>query len=168
MSLKSSFLIFALLFTPVVIFAEQVGQPLFKIERNTNANIVQYDAQLGPDGKLYKKEPVVAYWIRLADQGQVMELSWIQKKFAYGFSAKYDKRSDSVTVDMAADIGRLIKVLHRGDSYQATTKIDGKPSRIVTIFIHATGKGMSTTVDYIELNGTGLDTGEETYERFVP
>jgi hypothetical protein len=30
-------------------------QNLFKIERNKNANIVQYDAQIGADGKLNSK-----------------------------------------------------------------------------------------------------------------
>ncbi len=62
-------LMFTLFFVPVYLYAEASNrQALFKIERNTNANIIQYDAQIGTDGKLLKKEPVVAYWIRLADK----------------------------------------------------------------------------------------------------
>jgi hypothetical protein len=57
---------------PVLSYADTLDrQPLFKIERSKNANIIQYDAQLGADGKLHAREPVVAYWLRLAEQGQV-------------------------------------------------------------------------------------------------
>ena len=57
----------ALICFPALVLAQTPDrQHLFKIERSKNANIVQYDAQVGPDGKLLKKEPVVAYWIRLA------------------------------------------------------------------------------------------------------
>ena len=65
--------------------AELDRQGLFRIERSKNANIIQYDAQVRPDGKLDKKNPVVGYWIRLAEQGQEQELTWLQNKFAFGF-----------------------------------------------------------------------------------
>jgi hypothetical protein len=164
-----SLLIVCLLCEPLILLAAQSDrQSLFRIERNTNANIVQYDANISPDGKLNKKEPVVAYWIRLADKGQVKELSWIQRKFAYGFSADFDRNTNSAVLDMAADLGRSIKVHRIGGSYRATADINGKPSRIEKIYIHATGKGLSTTVDYIELHGMALDSSDVTYERFVP
>ena len=52
-------------------------QHLFKIERNKNANIVQYDVQMKADGKLDPKKPVVAYWIRHAKDGQKEDLKWV-------------------------------------------------------------------------------------------
>ena len=169
MRISISLLIVCLLCKPLILLAAQPDQQsLFRIERNTNANIIQYDAKLGPDGKLNKTEPVVGYWIRLAEQGQVKELSWIQRKFAYGFSTDFDRNSDSATLDMAADLGRLIKVLRINGSYLATADIDGKLSRIEKIYIHASGKGLSTTVDYIELHGVALNGSDVTYERFVP
>jgi len=163
------FLVYTLLCSPAYLYAEAPNhQTLFKIERNTNANIIQYDVQIGADGKLLKKEPVVAYWIRLADKGQVQELSWIQKTFAYGFNAKYDRNKDTVELDMKADIGRPITVRREGDGYRATSRIEGSDSYLEKIFIHATGKGMSTSVDYIELHGDDVKTGDERYEKFVP
>jgi len=53
---------------------------IFKIERSKNANIVQYDVQLTPDGKIYSKEAVIAYWIRLAKDGKRKELSSTQTR----------------------------------------------------------------------------------------
>jgi hypothetical protein len=151
------------------LWAVQPGQqPLFKIERNTNVNIIQYDAQIDADGRLDRKKPVVAYWVRHAEQGQIKELSWVQNKFAYGFTADIDAASNSVTLDMAADIDRPIEVRLDKGEYLAISNIDGQLSRLLKIFIHATGKGMSTTVDFIELHGTSLHNKNVTYERFVP
>ena len=167
--LISGLLAIVLIFDSGFLQADQKSsQPLFKIERNTNANIIQYDAQIGPDGKLDQKQPVVAYWIRLAKQGQKEELSKIQSKFAYGFKADLDRNSDTVTLKMAANIGRSITVERDEKTYKAIAMIDGKSSRLEKIFIHATGKGMSTTVDYIQLHGISIDTGDKTFEQFVP
>jgi hypothetical protein len=163
------FVIFTLAIAPMPVFAKDPNkQSLFHIERNTNANIVQYDVQTGSDGKLYKKEPVRAYWIRLAHEGQVKELSWIQKEFAYGFDADFDSETDTVVLEMAADLGRDITVQRAGEVYRATITIDGKSSYLDKLFIHATGKGLSTEVDYIDLYGKDVNSSADTYERFVP
>lgn len=124
--------------------------------------------QVGPTGKLDSKNPVVAYWIRLAEQGQIKELSWIQRNFAYGFKFSFDRKTDTVKLEMAADIGRFITVRSHNGSYRAIADIDRKPSRIEKIYIHATGKGLSTSVSFIELHGVDLEMGNKTYERFTP
>ena len=163
------FLSFTLMCVPAFVHAEAPNsQALFKIERNKNANIVQYDVQLGPDGKLLKKGPVVAYWIRLAEEGQVEQLSWIQKTVAYGFDTRLDRTKDTVELQLKIDIDRPIIVQRDGAEYRAMTRIDGSQSHIEKFFIHATGKGMSTRVDYIELHGDDVESGDKRYEKIVP
>jgi hypothetical protein len=165
----TAFLILALLGAPLLVQAETPArQHLFKIERSKNANIVQYDAQIGPDGKLMKKEPVVGYWIRLAEQGQVQKLSWIQRTFAYGFKAKLDSNREKVKLDMVADFGQPIFVIRNGDEYRATFSIEGSLSYLDKIFIQASGKGTRITIEYIEMFGEDLKTGETRYEKFFP
>jgi len=157
----------AMVVIPAALHANEPGRDaLFHIERNKNANIIQYDAQLGPDGKLQARKPVLAYWVRLAEQGQVKELSWIQRKFAYGFSTKPNKSENSVTLDMTLNIGRTLLVRQEGDDYRAIADINGVESYIDKIFIYATGKGISTRVSYIELYGKAVNNREEQYERF--
>jgi hypothetical protein len=154
---------------PAVLQAFQLDQQgLFRIERSKNANIIQYDAQVRPDGKLDSKKPVVAYWVRLAEQGQVKKLSWVQRTFAYGFKADLDDDLESVTLKMAAGIGKLVKIKRFGEHYKATINIDGKPSRLDRVYIDASGKGLFVTVNFIELYGFDLVDGEATYQRFVP
>jgi len=162
-------LVTALLTAPLLVQAETpVSQSLFKIERSKNANIIQYDAQVGADGKLMKKDPVVGYWIRLAEQGQVQELSWVQRTFAFGFKAKLDRDREGAKLDMAADFGQPIMVVRNGDEYRATFSIEEAPSYLDKIFIQASGKGMSITIEYIEMFGKDIKTGEARYQKFLP
>lgn len=169
MRIYLALLTFALMTAPALVCAAQTGpQPLFKIERSKNANIIQYDAQIGSDGKLLKKEPVVGYWIRLAEQGQVKQLSWIQRKFAFGFSAKYHRDSDTATIDMVADIGQPITVKRVEGKYMAVIDFEGQPSQLERIFIQAHGKGISVTVEYVEIFGIDLKSGEPTYGKIIP
>ncbi len=169
MRLITGLAILTLMFSPSVLSGgELTRQGLFRIERNTNDNIIQYDAQIGRDGKLDSREPVVAYWIRLAEEGQEAKLNFVQKKFAYGFKASYNAKEDSARLKMVAKIGRSLTVRLVGDRFRALANIDGRLSYIDVIYIRAHGKGMSTKVEYIELNGIDLETGDVRYERFVP
>jgi hypothetical protein len=144
------------------------SDPLFRIERNKNANIIQYDAQIGPDGKLDPKKPVVAYWVRLAEEGQVEKLSWIQRTFAFGFDADYDPETDTAPMDMAVDIDRSITVVRVGDVYRAKTTIDGAESFLDMIYIVAHKRGFLITVEYVDIFGKDATTGDERFEHFVP
>ena len=145
-----------------------ISQPLFHIERSKNANIVQYDAQVATDGKLYKKEPVVGYWIRLNEQGQKQELNWIQRTFAFGFNVKLDKNREAALLNMKADVGEAIKIVREGGIYRATITIDGTPSYFEKMYIDATRDGMSLDVRYLELFGEDMMTGEARYEKLLP
>jgi hypothetical protein len=169
MRIFSVLLTIALILAPAILVAAEPGrQSLFKIERSKNANIIQYDAQIGPDGKLYKREPIIGYWIRLADQGQVQELNWIQRKFAFGFDAEFHQKINSVTINMVADIGQPIEVRHLNGKYRAIVKLDGKFSELDRIFIQSHGKGISVTVDYVEIFANDLKNGEKTYDKIIP
>jgi hypothetical protein len=166
---KLGLLVLLIICAPALVFAEAANrQHLFKIERSKNANIVQYDVQLGPDGKLLEREPVVAYWIRLAEQGQVEELSWVQRTFAFGFKARPDPEKDSVELEMKAGLGRPITVVRDGSEYRATILIDGSYSYLDRIFIQSERKGISVKVEYVELFGEDVKCPDERYEKFIP
>ena len=66
-------------------------QPLFRIERSKNANVVQYDARLRDDGSLDRDDPIDAYWLRLASTGERKELKWLARKAAYGFDVHWQE-----------------------------------------------------------------------------
>lgn len=160
-------LVMALVSAPLLA-QDPVIHPLFKIERSKNANIIQYDARSGPDGKLLKKDPVVGYWVRLNEQGQRMELSWVQKTFAFGFKTRLAKNRESAKMDMVADLGAPVSVIREGDVYRATVPIDGRTSYLEKIYIMASGKGVKVNVEYVETFGKDVETGEDRYQKIVP
>ena len=152
-----------------VMAAETIEQrSLFRIERSKNANVVRYDARVGPDGRFAGADPVVAYWLRLAEDGRVQELSWPQRTFAYGFKAELNKQRNLVTLRMKAPIGRPVNVRCDYTDCRATTKIDGAQAYLQRIFVHSRGKGLGTQVDLIELFGEDVNGGGERYERIEP
>ena len=162
-------LILVIFLQPSILLADDLERhPLFKIERSKNANILQYDAQIRPDGTLDKKKPVVVYWVRLAEQGQIKKLSWIQRVFAYGFKTRQDPRSDSVSLDMAVDIGQPVKVQRVNGVYRATLTIDDRLMVLERIYIRTIENGLLTKVKSIELFGWGADDDEVMYERLEP
>ena len=165
----STLLALALFCIPLLARDETLtSQPLFHIERSKNANIVQYDAQVEADGKLFKKKPVVGYWIRHNEQGQKQSLSWLQRTFAYGFDTKLDKGRESAELNMKADVGQVIKIVREGDIYRAIITIDGAPSYFEKMYIDATRHGLSLDVRYVELFGVDIKSGEARYEKLHP
>ena len=157
---------------PLLAIAEDGGltaQRLFHIERNKNANIVVYDALVRPDGNLPEKddEAVVVYWLKLAEGGERKNLKRIEKRRAYGFKVK-EREGNRVVIEMVADIGRLITVSPADSVYQAFVDINGRQAVMEKVFIFATEGGLLPTVEYIELFGKDVETGEEAYEKFLP
>ena len=162
-------ILIAIVLIPALVHGKEPDRDaLFHIERNKNANIVQYDAQLGTNGLLHAKEPVVAYWVRLAEEGQTKELTWVQRKFAYGFTVTLNEDENTAILDMAADLGRSIMVVLDGADYRAMVDINGVTSYVDKLFIQASGEGLSTRVDHIELYGTSVQDSSKQYERLTP
>lgn len=141
---------------------------LFKMERSKNANIVQYDVQLTPDNKLYQKEPVIAYWIRAAEDGREKELTSFQRKWYYGFKTKYDVGSNSAIVEMVACGARVIKVYEVEGVYRGEIRIDGHPAFLEKIFVTSIKSGLYPKVTSIELYGKDTKTGVDCYEKITP
>jgi hypothetical protein len=143
-------------------------RPLFKIERSKNANIVQYDVQVTPDGKLYQKEPVIVYWIRLAEDGRKRELTFFQRNWSYGISTKYDPRSNSAIVVIKAARSRVIKVCEVEGVYRGETIIDGQPALLERIFVTSSKSVLQRKGNSIELYGKNIKTGGDCYEKLTP
>jgi hypothetical protein len=148
--------------------AQAQTQPLFIIERSKNANVVHYDAQIAADGRLDPKEPVIAYWIMLAQDGHREDLKWVEKKKAYGFGIKPDPSNGSYQMTVVSAPARPITVKKPGDAARAELVIDGRPAVLDKMYINSTDGLLGPTVNYIELRGKDLQTGEKRYEKIVP
>ena len=143
-------------------------RPLFLIERSKNANVVHYDASFGADGKLAPGEPVVAYWVMLAKDGGRKKLNWLEKKKAYGIRIKPDLPGKGYTLTLAAAPWLPLSIKKAGDTTRAEVAINGRPAVLEKMFIQTHDRLIGPKVDYIELYGKDLQTGEACREKIVP
>jgi hypothetical protein len=148
--------------------AHKKTQLLFIIERSKNANVVHYDARLTSDGKLDPKEPVVAYWLLLAEDGRREELSWIEKEKAYGFDIKPDPSVNGYKMTLVAAPQLQITIKKAGEAIRAEGVIGGQPAVLEKIYINASDGLTGPKVHYIMLYGKGLKTGGKLSQKIVP
>ena len=160
------FAVLALLIVPAE--AQIKTSPLFIIERSTNANVVHYDARITTDGKLDPKDPVIAYWVLSAEDGRREELSWIEKKKAYGFDIKPDPSVNGYKMSLVAAPQLQITVRKEGAAVRAEGVIDGRPAVLEKMFIKASDGLTGPKVEYLELYGKDLQTGGKRYQKIVP
>ncbi len=146
----------------------QDTRPLFVIERNANTNVVRYDAQLTGEGALDPKEPVIAYWIMLANGGHREELTFVEKQLAYGFTIQPDPSGRGYRIALAADREREITVFQKDDKVTAEIMIAGRPAILTKLSVNSNDGGVLPSVNYIELFGRDTVTGEHRYEKLLP
>ena len=160
------FAVLALLAAPAA--AQIKTSPLFIIERSKNANVLHYDARLTADGKLDPKEPVIAYWVMLAEDGRREKLKWIEKKKAYGFAIKPDPSVKGYKMTLAAAPQQQITVKKEKGTVRAEAVINGRPAVLEKMYINASDGLTGPKVQYIEVHGKDLQTGEKCREKMVP
>ena len=142
------------------------GRTLLVIERNTNANVVHYDAGLSADGSLNPAEPVIVYWVLLAEDGRRKKLNWLEKKKAYGVKLK--PAADGYTMTLAAAPWMPLAVKRAGGGVRLEAPINGRPAVMRKMFIQSRAGLLGPKVEYIDLYGKDLATGEPCRERIRP
>jgi Domain of unknown function (DUF4833) len=148
--------------------ADPCPQHLFVIERSKNANIVAYDANIGPAGELKPSEPVVAYWLMNANKGQREELNALERNHAYGFDvAPSDTPGTYVMAFKASREHRLIVRMHNGCPV-AIAPIGGHDGILRRIFVQSKTDSLQQKVEYVELFGEDVAAGGHLYEKFIP
>ncbi len=148
--------------------AQMKTSPLFIVERSKNANVVHYDAQFTAEGTLNPKEPVIAYWIMLAEDGRRKKLSWLERKKAYGFTVEADQSVNSYKMTMVAVPEHQITVKQEGDAVRAEVDIDGRLAILEKMFVNTADGLFGPKVLFIEVYGKDLQTGEKLYKKLLP
>ena len=142
--------------------------PLFVITRSKNANVVHYEAHLTPSGALDPAHPLLAYWVMRAEDGRREGLTWFDQKLAYGWSASFDARGE-LLVRLRAFSGRELRVFREKTGQVRTlARIVGRSAVLERIHVASDDRGLTPTVHYVELFGTGRNDGRRVTERIVP
>ena len=145
---------------------EVIQERVFKLERSKNSKVVQYDIRLSADRRPIAGDPIACYWLR--EDGSIAPLKRFQRA-AYGFDATCSEACEVVTIEMKANIGRLVRVYEIDGVYRAETEIAGERALIERIYIQSTERRfLWPRVDYIDFEGVDVATGERRSERYVP
>lgn len=141
---------------------------LFYVQRDPNANTIVYELN-APNGKLDEDEPVHAYWIRYAAKGEHAELSYIQRKFAYGLVQK-PLGNDKFDIRVVSYKKYPLTLMKGQDGkYHIFATVAKKQAILNRIFVKIEGGSFwIPNVIYVELRGSDPATGQEIVERFKP
>jgi hypothetical protein len=144
------------------IFAE--NKNLFKIERNKNANVVMYDIVLDSNSEIDKKNPIDAYWLLYAQQGQRQEIKGFEKR-AYGYSVtKNDDKSYTLILQAVKD--RPIKIILVNGIPKAEILINNEKVYLSSVYVQASDSFIPK-VYYFLLTGIHPSTGEQVTEKII-
>lgn len=145
------------------------NQLLFYVQRSSNVNTIIYDLNLSSDGKPDLDEPVKAYWIRYAEDGHKKDLSYIQRKFAYGLTAK-PLDNGNYDIRFVSYKKFPLTLMRAGDGkYHIFALIAQKQIMLNRIFVKIDGGSFwLPNVSYVEVKGSDPITGREIVERFKP
>jgi Domain of unknown function (DUF4833) len=144
----------------------QPSRELFTLGRSKNANVVKYAVRIGRNGRLDLAEPVEAYWRMLAEDGRREELTWTERRIAYGFSVSAVE-SAGLMLHLTACSGRELRVREVSGSYRAELSISGQSAFLRRIFVRAEEGLLMPRVLFIEVSGVTRD-GHAVRERIAP
>ena len=153
-------------------FPVPTGNPnqLFYLQRPPNTNTVVYEVNYGANGKLNTDEPVHVFWIRYPEGGVRKELSYIQRHFAYGVKAELMKDGRYKLIFAAYKKKNLyLMYAQRDNKYHVYTTLLNKVAILSSVFIQINPGGTfwSPNVQYIDLKGKELSTGNDLTERIM-
>jgi phosphatidylglycerophosphate synthase len=144
-----------------------IPNQLFFLQRDPNTNTVIYQLNVNSAGKLDEDEPVRVFWIRYAEQGQREGLSFIQRKFAYGLSAK-KVATDKYELKFAAYNKVPFYLMRSGtdNAFHVYTVIANKQIMLNRVYLRIEGGTFWVpNVKYIEFKGLNSATREPVVER---
>ncbi len=151
---------------------QRTYKSLFYVQRSHNKNTIVYDLNVNEDGRLVTETPIHPYWIRYEEGGEIQELSFIQRKYAYGL--------DYTPIDISKGYYKVYFVCYskkyfelkrstHDNRFHAYISLNGKYIEMKKVFVKTEGGTFwFPVVKYIEVTGIDMSTMQNISVRFVP
>jgi phosphatidylglycerophosphate synthase len=144
-----------------------IPNKLFYMQRDPNTNTIICELNLARNGTVVKDQPVKVYWIRYDDDGRKQELSYIQKKFAYGIQSKaigndeYELRFVSYK-----KFPLYLRKSNKDNKYHVYATVNNKKMQLDRIFVRIDGGSFwIPNVKYVEMKGASTENSAQLLER---
>jgi hypothetical protein len=146
-----------------------VENQLFYLQRDPDRNTVVYKLN-AENGVLDKDNPITAFWIRYEEQGQRKELSFIQRKLAYGLHTKQLTGGvHEIRLVSYPTVPLYLSKSSADNQYHIYTQINQKKAILDRIFVRIDGGSLLfPNVKYVEISGKDVSTGKGLAQRLIP
>jgi len=144
---------------------------LFHISRSNNNNFIVYELNFDKDSILNKTEPVHIYWIRNTEGGAIVELSYIQRKYAYGLHQYPLKGENEYKLNFVSyeKIDLFLSKSPRDNKYHVYIHLGKRKVILNRVFVKLEGGTFwFPHIPYIEIQGKDEITGDSVKKRFKP
>jgi Domain of unknown function (DUF4833) len=127
--------------------------------------VVHYDAVINLDSDLDRREPIIAYWVMAAEDGRREDLTSAERPKAFGLTIVRCRDSNSYHLRLVAQQQRDIYVRRKGNSVRAATLIAGRWAYGSKIYVKIYKLLGLPKIEFIEVIGSDIATGEPVCER---
>ncbi len=141
----------------------------FYVQRTPNTNTIMYELNM-KNGVLVDKDPIYIYWIRYASGGGVEELSYIQRKFAYGVKVSKVAPEKYKILFTAYDKIPFYLMKSSAGIFRTYVELDGRMIVLNRLYIRIDPGGTfwAPNVKYVEFKGIEVGSGKEVIKRINP
>lgn len=139
-----------------------IANQLFYVQRDPNINTIICELNMNEDGTVDKKKPVNVYWIRYDEGNEKKDLSYIQRKFAYGIETK-DLGNDQYELRFVSykKFPLYLSKSAEDNKYHVYVTVNKKKIQLDRIFLRIEGGSFwIPNVKYVELRG--INTANKT------
>ena len=147
--------------------APACGAELFRVARNTNANVVVYEVRLSGPGILDDRDPVHPVWIMLAEDGRREELNLVEAAMAYGVDVRPGEGGEPPIISLRARPDLAIRISLENGCPVARARVAGREATLRLVTVEASG-GLFPQVTHVDLLGRDGASGAEVRERLLP
>lgn len=144
-----------------------IANLLFYLQRDPNTNTIICELNADKNGEVDRKEPILVYWIRYGDEGEKKDLSYIQKKFAYGIQAKeIGKDHYELRFVSHKKLPMYLLKSENDKKFHVYVTVNNKKIQLDRIFVRIEGGSFwLPNVKYVELKGINTENNAAVLER---
>ncbi|MBC7567791.1 MAG: DUF4833 domain-containing protein [Pedobacter sp.] len=146
-----------------------IDNQLFYLQRDPNHNTLIYELNMDKSGDIDEDQPILAYWIRYDENKTKKELSYVQRKFAYGIdSKKINKDQFELRFVSHKKLPLYLSKSAEDKKFHVYVTINNKKLLLDRIFVRIEGGSFwIPNVKYVELRGINQANDTVVTERLV-
>jgi hypothetical protein len=148
---------------------KNIDNMLFYIQRDPNINTAIYAINYQENGKINKSNPIKAYWIRYAENGEKKDFNYMQRKFAYGLESKtLNNEEFELQFVSYKKLPLTLKKIDSDQKYHVFVSVNQKRIQVEKIFVRIEGGSFwLPNVKYAEVTGVETSSNKIITERML-